>query len=343
MKECEGGNEVLMGLVKILKNQEYCEWVLKKDVKDAYVALYRHDGLCWYNEGVIERTHSIVEEVCLNGVIEVDIASHTLLRVNGEEVSEIEHNRVLDLNDEGERWEGDVLNNEPYGWGVLYDSENRRVYEGFRIDDANVCYGRSFYSENQKVEYEGGICGGMRWGRGTQSDRNGNTVFEGEWMNNEQLSKRVVLNEENQLLHNHIEELIVENNSCNRKEWTALDLSFMSKLRLLKVGDECFENVKEVKLIGLNRLERVVIGKNSFTKHKNDFPVFINTSRHFCLNNCWRLRELMIGCFSFSDYSVCEIENVPSLEVIEMGELKEDSYNFRYASLELKSDSQRMK
>ena len=343
MKECEGGNEVLMGLVKILKNQEYCEWVLKKDVKDAYVALYRHDGLCWYNEGVIERTHSIVEEVCVNGVIEVDIASHTLLRVNGEEVSEIENNRVLDLNDEGERWEGDVLNNEPYGWGVLYDSENRRVYEGFRIDDANVCYGRSFYSENQKVEYEGGICGGMRWGRGTQSDRNGNTVFEGEWMNNEQLSKRVVLNEENQLLHNHIEELIVENNSCNRKEWTALDLSFMSKLRLLKVGDECFENVKEVKLIELNRLERVVIGKNSFTKHKNDFPVFINTSRHFCLNNCWRLRELMIGCFSFSDYSVCEIENVPSLEVIEMGELKEDSYNFRYASLELKSDSQRMK
>ena len=343
MKECEGGNEVLMGLVKILKNQEYCEWVLKKDVKDAYVALYRHDGLCWYNEGVIERTHSIVEEVCLNGVIEVDIASHTLLRVNGEEVSEIEHNRVLDLNDEGERWEGDVLSNEPYGWGVLYDSENRRVYEGFRIDDANVCYGRSFYSENQKVEYEGGICGGMRWGRGTQSDRNGNTVFEGEWMNNEQLSKRVVLNEENQLLHNHIEELIVENNSCNRKEWTALDLSFMSKLRLLKVGDECFENVKEVKLIELNRLERVVIGKNSFTKHKNDFPVFINTSRHFCLNNCWRLRELMIGCFSFSDYSVCEIESVPSLEVIEMGELKEDSYNFRYASLELKSDSQRMK
>ena len=342
MKECEGGNEVLMGLVKILKNQEYCEWVLKKDVKDAYVALYRHDGLCWYNEGVIERTHSIVEEVCLNGVIEVDIASHTLLRVNGEEVSEIEHNRVLDLNDEGERWEGDVLSNEPYGWGVLYDSENRRVYEGFRIDDANVCYGRSFYSENQKVEYEGGICGGMRWGRGTQSDRNGNTVFEGEWMNNEQLSKRVVLNEENQLLHNHIEELIVENNSCNRKEWTALDLSFMSKLRLLKVGDECFENVKEVKLIELNRLERVVIGKNSFTKHKNDFPVFINTSRHFCLNNCWRLRELMIGCFSFSDYSVCEIENVPSLEVIEMGELNQWSSCFYYASLELRSASDRM-
>ena len=88
------------------------------------------------------------------------------------------------------------------------------------------------------------------------------------------LSKRVVLNEENQLLHSHIEELIVESNSCNGPEWTALDLSFMSHLRLLEVGDDCFENVDEVKLIGLNQLERVVIGKNSFTK-KNSWPIMI--------------------------------------------------------------------
>ena len=334
---------MLMGLVKILKNQEYCEWVLKKDVKDAYVALYRHDGLCWYNEGVIERTHSIVEEVCLNGVIEVDIASHTLLRVNGEEVSEIEHNRVLDLNDEGERWEGDVLSNEPYGWGVLYDSENRRVYEGFRIDDANVCYGRSFYSENQKVEYEGGICGGMRWGRGTQSDRHGNIVLKGEWMNNEPLSKRVVVNEKNQFLHNHIEELIVSNNSCNGPEWSALDLSLMPHLRLFEVGDECFENVNEMKLIGLSMLERVVIGRESFTKQKNERLLESDPNRHFCLKNCERLRELMIGCDSFCDYSVCEIENMNRLEVIEMGELNEWICNFKYASLKLKSDYDGMK
>ena len=45
---------------------------------------------------------------------------------------------------------------------------------------------------------------------------------------------------------------------------------------------------------------------------------------------------------SFYDYTVCEIENVPSLEVIEMGELNIESWNFYYASLELKSDSQRI-
>ncbi|KAK8832498.1 hypothetical protein WA577_002971, partial [Blastocystis sp. JDR] len=186
------------------------------------------------------------------------------------------------------------------------------------------------------VEYDGGICEGKRWGQGIQYDRNGKTVIDGEWINNEHLSKQVVLNEENQLLHNRIEELIVESNSCNGMEWNALDLSFISHLRLLEVGDECFENVDEVKLIDLSKLERVVIGKNSFTKKKNSWPSY-DASRRFYLKNCERLRELKMGCWSFNDYSVCEIENVPSLEVIEMGKRNERSYNFRYASLELKN------
>ena len=50
----------------------------------------------------------------------------------------------------------------------------------------------------------------------------------------------------------------------------------------------------------------------------------------------------MMDHHSFADYSVCEIENVPSLEVIEMGELNKCSYNFNYAALELNSDYQRM-
>ena len=109
----------------------------------------------------------------------------------------------------------------------------------------------------------------------------------------------------------------------------------------IEIGDECFENVNEVKLIGLNRLESMVIGMNSFTKKKNDSGN--DPSRHFYLKNCERVRELKMGRFSFADYSVCEIENVPSLEVIEMGGLNRDSFSFCYASLELKSDSERMK
>ncbi|KAM7454462.1 hypothetical protein BLSTO_04781 [Blastocystis sp. subtype 1] len=335
VKECE--EEMLTQVVKILKYQEYCELTLKKDVKDvkdAYLVLHKN-GLCWCYEGLIEKSHFVVMELRLHGVMEVDIASHTLLRVNGEDVKGIEYNQVLSLNDDGERWEGDVLDNQPYGWGVLYDCENRMVYEGFRIGDVNVCYGTQYYPDIGVIEYKGEWFGGKRWGRGTQYDRNGNTMFDGEWMNDEHLSKRVVLSEENQFLHYHIEELVVENSSCNGPEWTAIDLSFISHLRLFEVGDDCFEYVNEVKLIGLPKLERVVIGKNSFTKKKNSWGY--DPNRHFYLKNCEIVRELEIGCSSFSDYRVCEIENVPSLEVIEMGEMENKSWNFNCASLELKN------
>ena len=326
--------------MKILKYQEYCEWILKKDVKGSCLVLQKN-GLCWCHKGLIEKFPSIVVELCLNAVIEVDIASHTLIRVNGEDVKGIEHDQVLDLSDEGERWEGDVLNNQPYGWGVYYDSENRMVYEGFRIGEVNVCFGTRYYSDIGVIEYKGEICEGKRWGRGIHYDRNGKTVFDGEWMNDDnQIEKRVVLNEENQLLHSYIEELIVENNSCNGPEWAALDLGFMSHLRLLEVGDECFEYVEEVKLIGLSKLERVVIGMNSFTKQKSDWPRFAYpySDRHFYLKDCPQLRELKIGRYSFNDYSSIVIESVNSLEVIHIGAYYDWSYNFYSASkLELRS------
>ena len=139
-----------------------------------------------------------------------------------------------------------------------------------------------------------------------------------------------------------MEVMIVDNNACNDDCLTTLVLSLFSNLKAFEVGDYSFAFVKEVKLIGLNQLERVVIGENSFTKKKNSWPDH-DPNRHLYLKDCERLRELKMGCCSFSDYSVCEIENVPSLEVIEMGKLKEDSYNFHYASLELKSDCERMK
>ena len=334
-------SEVLVPLVKILKYQESCEWVLE-DVKDSRLVLCKN-GLCWYEEGLVEKAPSIVMELCLNQIAEVDVPLRRLLRVNGEEMKAIQHNMVLDLNDDGERWEGDVLNNEPYGWGVLYDSENRMVYEGFRIGEVNVCYGTQYYSDIGVIEYEGEWCEGKRWGRGVQYDRTGKTVFEGEWVNDEPMSKRVVLSEENQLLHNHIEELIVSDNSCNGPEWSVLDWSFMSNLRLLEVGDYCFEKVNEVKWIALNRLERVVIGKESFTKQKNERFLESDPTRHFHLKNCEKLRELKIGRFSFSDYSTCAIENLPSLERIDMGYLMDWSSIFYESSLELRSAIDGMK
>ena len=122
----------------------------------------------------------------------------------------------------------------------------------------------------------------------------------------------------------------VSDGCCNEEGLKELDLRGFVNLRELKVGDECFENVKEVRLIGLNELESVEIGMSSFTKKK--YGGGKDPNRHFYLKNCPKLRSLKMGRYSFSDYYVIGIENVDALEEIEMGD-----YSFYYASLELKS------
>ena len=92
------------------------------------------------------------------------------------------------------------------------------------------------------------------------------------------------------------------------------------------IGNDCFESVGVLKLIGLKKLEKVMIGEKCFTQRMGSFT----------LKECDALRELKIGNGSFNDYSVCEIDSLNSLEVIEIG-------GFRYASLELKSDYDGMK
>ena len=137
-------------------------------------------------------------------------------------------------------------------------------------------------------------------------------------------------------LNSTVEMIIVDNNACNDESFTVLNLTRFVNMKVLEVGNYSFRYVKEVHLIGLPLLERVVIGNGDFLG-PNDL------TGHFHVKNCERLRVLKIGRISFMGYSSIEIEDMPSLEVIEMGELNEVSGSFHDASLELKSDSERMK
>ena len=127
-----------------------------------------------------------------------------------------------------------------------------------------------------------------------------------------------------------ITDLVIGGGTCPFANVTVLDLSVYPRLKSLRIGNNGFEFVNEVKVIGLNELESVEIGMNCFTKKKNSYGN--DPNRHFYLKNCSRLRELRVRVYSFSDYTVIEIENVDALEVIEVG-----IRVFNYASLELKS------
>ena len=123
---------------------------------------------------------------------------------------------------------------------------------------------------------------------------------------------------------------IIIDNGVSDSNFTVLDLSRFTRLRTLEIGNHCMSYVTTVNITGLAELESVTIGMDSFTKSKNGVLILPYSDRHFYLKNCPKLKSLIIGHFSFSDYTVIEIENVDALEEIEFG-----TFVFYYDSLEL--------
>ena len=130
-----------------------------------------------------------------------------------------------------------------------------------------------------------------------------------------------------------VSQIIVDCDCCNDMQLNSLDFSCFSGLTVIRIGSHSLRYVNEVRIVSLGQLEKVVIENGCFTKCSNTF----NPNRRFYLKNCERLRKLKIGCYSFMDYSVCEIDSLPSLEVIKNGALGANAYSFFYASLELNS------
>ncbi|KAK8819268.1 hypothetical protein WA577_003734, partial [Blastocystis sp. JDR] len=132
----------------------------------------------------------------------------------------------------------------------------------------------------------------------------------------------------------NVEVITVGDGKCNGEN-ERIDLSKYVNLKNVSIGNECFFHQDVLNLTGLHSLERVMIGERSFTKRKNSYGN--DTNRKLYVKNCDALKELKIGPYSFSDYSLIEIENVNSLELIEIGYMDAESYNFYFASLELKN------
>ena len=106
-------------------------------------------------------------------------------------------------------------------------------------------------------------------------------------------------------------QLVVGSGCCNEEQLTQLDFGRFAELRSVRIGCYCCIHVNEVKLIGLSALERVVIGENGFTRIKNSYGY--DPNRQCYIKNCHSLREMKIGCFAFSDATVCEVGNANAL------------------------------
>ena len=87
--------------------------------------------------------------------------------------------------------------------------------------------------------------------------------------------------------------------------------------------------MKTFQIDGLNRLESLKIGKNSFVKNIHG----IDASKSFHILNCESLESIQIGKYSFSDYAgEFELKNLPQLQSIQIGTIGSYSNNFYHSS-----------
>ena len=91
-------------------------------------------------------------------------------------------------------------------------------------------------------------------------------------------------------LDDDVEVIEVKKGMCNNEAFEEWEMSEYVRLRELIVGDECFQYVKDLKIVGLNALEKVEIGKQCFCKASGGV---------FEMRDCEKLKSVKIGDGSF--------------------------------------------
>ena len=118
----------------------------------------------------------------------------------------------------------------------------------------------------------------------------------------------IVKNDDDFLLLDESVELIeVKKEVCNDEDFEEWEMNEYVRLRELIVGDECFQFVKDLKIVGLNALEKVEIGKQCFCNASGGV---------FEMRNCEKLKSVKIGDGSFVSVVSVVFESECCVEVV---------------------------
>ena len=156
---------------------------------------------------------------------------------------------IVDMNENGERWEGDSLNGIPYGYGSIYNENNQVIYDGFLVEGMKICFGSIYYGDVDIVEYEGCFHHDLRYGFGKLYDKKKELIYEGEICNNNPSERnKIILKEkmDEHLIHFNTEEIIIDTRyDSNLEYFKLIDYPY---LRKIVFNDRCLQHVKEVEL-----------------------------------------------------------------------------------------------
>ena len=178
-----------------LKETNRENWKVKEYLKESVLNSNKN---CMLNlnvdkgemKGVCKRGEEVIEVKENENEVElmiVNVLNHSMIvlkglkgeELNEMDLSELVENEIVDLNDDGMRWEGEVLKGDLFGYGCLYDEENELEYEGWMIEGKKRCYGIEYWNDIGLKKYCGCYYDGLKNGYGLLYDRNGMIEYEG--------------------------------------------------------------------------------------------------------------------------------------------------------------------
>lgn len=224
---------------------------------------------------------------------------------------------ILDLSDDGDRWEGLVFHGKPFGWGSFMNSRNLFSYVGFMINGQRVGFGYNYFPDidNEVVEYEGNYCFDQRFGIGRIYDLQGNALRDGFIVGS---SMQVIpsMSDDICMLQTWVESLVISSCCCRYKSFCTFSfdiLSMLSQLKSLSIASGCFQHFESFSLHNLDQLESIVIEDSSFVLSAVNQEVF-HPKAFFSLQNCRNLKSISIGKGSFQFFGLFHLSELKSLE-----------------------------
>lgn len=180
---------------------------------------------------------------------------------------DVQSDGIIDLELTGKRWEGGVLNGEPFGFGLMYNDANNIIYRGFYWNRKPVCYGETFF-QSRNLQYRGSLNYEFKNGEGVLYDNRGLVEYSGMWTCDYPVKTSFHFPN----IHSYLEEFVIADDSLNDECITLLQLEYMAKLRRIVIGKHCFNQVNTTIINELKALECIEIGEECFNPYSETDP-----------------------------------------------------------------------
>ena len=238
-----------------MKWKEYLKESVLNDNKNCMLNLNVDKGEM---RGVCKRGEEVIEVKENENEVElmiVNVLNHSMIvlkglkgeELNEMDLSELVENEIVDLNDDGMRWEGEVLKGDLFGYGCLYDEENELEYEGWMIEGKKRCYGIEYWNDIGLKKYCGCYYDGLKNGYGLLYDRNGMIEYEGLFKDdviidvNDDMRMKWIDDCE-LIVTSCIESLIIDDHFNPDISSLILNYSLIS-LKRIDIGNDCLNKV----------------------------------------------------------------------------------------------------